>query len=307
MTSRLRHFSAGIQDSALTIHGNLQADRLGRYFAQAGLHFTNIFSSDLQRAYKTAEAIRLAQDVNAAAGKLEVAQLAVLREQDFGIYEGKPFHVRQRISKASGKGEHRYLYSQDPVFKDVESKESMNSRMDSFIQAHLLLLLPIESPRAETIVAVVSHGIILSHLWRCFLKRFPKNSVTLGPDLTLGRKGSTALEYLGGWSNTGYLELDIQPMRMDGTITHSATDIQLVSQSSDEGPLSHRLPIKMTVKAVNGKEHLKSLKRTRGGVGSSKYDEGQTKIEAFFKKTNINLLDVSVQMDLVRETPTRPA
>jgi len=40
----------------------------------------------------------------------------------------------------------------------------------------------------------------------------------------------------------------------------------------------------ITVKTINGKDHLKGLKRTGGGLGSSKFEEGQKSIETFFKK-----------------------
>jgi hypothetical protein len=41
------------------------------------------------------------------------------------------------------------------------------------------------------------------------------------------------------------------------------------------------------IQKINGKDHLKGLKRTGGGVGSSRFDEGQRKIETFFKKQKV--------------------
>ena len=40
----------------------------------------------------------------------------------------------------------------------------------------------------------------------------------------------------------------------------------------------------MLINTVNGKDHLKHLKRTGGGVGSSKFDDKQKTIESFFKR-----------------------
>lgn len=286
----LIHCSAGVQDSALTIHGHLQVERLGRFFAQAGVRFTSIFSSDLQRAFKTAEALRLTHGIGSDQEEValpEVCQLTVLREQDFGFYEGKPFYTRQRDSKISGKAgsQHR----EDHDFKDVESTDSMTLRMNIFVQNHLLHLLFDENFKAEQVVAVVSHGIILSHLWRCLLTLFPKGSVTLCPSLSLGSEGKTVvLEHLGGWSNTGYLELDILPGQVDAsTANGSAKTDQRVPQSSCKNPSLRTVPLKMTVKTVNGNKHLKNLERTRGGIGSSKHDEGQKKIDSFFKKQKL--------------------
>lgn len=265
----------------------MQVERLGQFFAQAGVRFTNIFSSDLQRAFKTAEAIRRAQGIgkdHEGVALKEVSKLTLLREQDFGFYEGKPFYTRQRDSRLTGKTHHRSQHCEDPDFKDVESTESMAWRMDSFIQNHLLQLLNDN----EQIIAVVSHGIILSHLWQCLLKLFSKGSVALSPSLTLGIEARTAeLEHLGRWSNTGYLELDILPTPVNAVCTNSFTStVQRVPQSPSISLGLRPVPSKMIVKTVNGKEHLKTLKRTRGGVGSSKHDEGQRKIESYFKKQN---------------------
>lgn len=212
----------------------------------------------------------------------------VLREQDFGFYEGKPFYARPRDSHKSGRENHRSHHQDDPDFRDVESKGSMDSRMNTFLADDLLPLL-FDEQEAENIVAVVSHGIILSHLWRCFLSLLPKNSVALIAGLSVGKGGVTALEYLGGWSNTGYLELDIQ--------RRSSTAVELPSSKpSLQPPVSRTIvrdslpklhDYKVIIRTVNGKEHLQGLKRTKGGVGSSKFDEGQKSIDSFFKKQKV--------------------
>ena len=267
MGTKLKFGSAGVRDSALTVQGVLQAERLGQHLAALGNRYTDIFASDLQRAVKTAEALRAAQVKDDSKPKATVQQIQELREQDFGFYEGKPFYARQKDSTKTGKDNHRAKHKSDPDFQDVESKESMTARTDAFVSKHLLPRLKAASSNHPNVIAIVSHGIILSHLWRSILALFPRQTlqVTLGPNVSLGGGGVTFLEYLGGWSNTGYLELDI------GAGTSNV----------GEAPLSHS---RMLIKTVNGKEHLKGLKRARG-VGSSQYDEGQKKIETFFKKT----------------------
>lgn len=207
--------------------------------------------------------------------------LMVLREQDFGYYEGKPFYARSRDSNRSGKEEHRSRHQDDPDFVNVESKESMALRMDQFLQDHLIPLLNAERKEEEQVVAIVSHGIILSHLWRCFLRLLPKNSVTLSPGLSVGTGGATPLEYLGGWSNTGYLELEVQ--KMTSTKISAASDQTKSPAFKLEDTTAFCGNYKVVIKTVNSKEHLQGLKRTRG-VGSSKFDEGQKSIDSFFKK-----------------------
>lgn len=269
------------------MHGSLQAERLGRFFTKRGLLFSHVYSSDLQRASKTASAICTWNDA-AGENKLQMIVKDVLREQDFGFYEGKPFYARPRDSHKSGKENHRSQYQDDPDFQDVESKESMDSRMNNFLADDLLPLL-FDEQKEEKIIAVVSHGIILSHLWRCFLKVLPKNSVTLTPGLSVGKGGVTTLEYLGGWSNTGYLELDIRRKSL-AAIEPAKSKSSLeppISQSIHKDSLPKLHNYKVTVKTVNGKEHLQGLKRTKGGVGSSKFDEGQKSIESFFKKQKV--------------------
>jgi len=289
---------------------------------------TEIFSSDLQRAYKTAEAIRLAQrsyETNIAG-----IQLLCLREQDFGFYEGKSFSARPRESKKTGKETHRDEHKNDPGFKDVESKVSMAVRANNFLDDHLLPLLRSETTRIQRNVAVVSHGIILSTLWRCLLKRFASRTVEFALGLHVGGTG-TLLEYLGGWSNTGYLELSIvkskgllpkiinsgTPKEEESQIIRvplviSATPMAEMEEAAKLMSASVVAPLDLTrdelqpeeaasaptrldvlhgwnmiIQTINCKDHLKGLKRTGGGVGSSQFDEGQKKIETFFKKRKV--------------------
>ena len=261
--------------------------------AANGSRFSRIYSSDLQRALKTATAIRLAQpppDCDAAPrASLEVTALTVLREQDFGFYEGKPFYARSKDSSKSGKEYHRSQQLDDPNFKDVESKESMANRISGFLLHDLVPAIRNEQNERDSDIVVVSHGIILSQLWRSFLRLIAANSITLSPGLSVGGGATTPLEYLGGWSNTGYLELEIlkkEPAATSDLANSTTTPPTPDPSSADrtEPPLLHQY--KMTIKTVNGKEHLKDLKRTRG-VGSSKFDEGQKTIESFFKKSNV--------------------
>jgi hypothetical protein len=41
------------------------------------------------------------------------------------------------------------------------------------------------------------------------------------------------------------------------------------------------------VNAVNSQEHLKGLKKTRGGIGNLKHDSNQQKVDSFFKKRKL--------------------
>ncbi|RDL40161.1 uncharacterized protein BP5553_00140 [Venustampulla echinocandica] len=301
-------------NSALTNHGVLQANYLGAHLAATDVKISHIFSSDLQRAVKTAEAIRAAQSPLLG----EIKKLQLLREQDFGSYEGKAFS--QRPPRTNKSGNHRDLESHhyDPGFKDVESKQSMIIRMNSFIDAYLLPISE-EGPAEQLTVVIVAHGNILSYLWRGILKRFNARDVTVASGVIV--TGSTlSLEYLGSWSNTGYLELEWKSgnstaqhsgiFPKEGTVatdTNPSTPTKTSAQSKSSSPsLAQQVPpplqdrpiipasvlalpprllhMSLVVKAVNSQEHLKGLKKAGGGIGSLKHDLSQKTVDSFFKK-----------------------
>jgi broad specificity phosphatase PhoE len=328
--------SAGSRDSALTNHGYQQATRLGKHLSTRGLSFTHIFSSHLKRAVKTASVIREAQVASASADNvgvmLDVKQLPVLMEQDFGYLEGKKWSERSTAAKDM------------PGFADVESKVSVAGRADSFLDDHLLPLLCRESGSTDESILIVSHGVFLSTLWKRLLVRLHPRSVSLSPELRTTARPS--LEHLGGWSNTGYLELhmtqsatkDVHFVRTPGTIPPSVSAPSQPDLTTAEGesakvqpppttikdPLTSKearanlmkkaapvftgdveqLKVHQTTKAtnstprllddwtmiimkVNAKDHLTGHKRTGGGVGSSRHDNSQKNIDAFFKRRKL--------------------
>ena len=201
-SSALTVLSAGVTDSALTNHGVLQTQRLGKYLVDRQ-RFTQIFSSDLQRAYMTAKAIEDAQNSKRSeGGNTSVVQLVDLREQDFGSLECLPWS-----SKQSDMTTHKLPKPGDTGFKPKETSEAMANRADSFLDDYILSQLAVDEEE-EAVIAVVSHGLILAVLWRSILARFGAHKVSLGSEIS-SKTGSRPLEYLPGWSNTGYVELDI--------------------------------------------------------------------------------------------------
>lgn len=263
----------------------------------------------------TAEAIREPQDPKPP----PTTKLPLLREQDFGFYEGKTFFERPSNSSKSGKETHQVAHRDDPRFRDVESKESMRKRTEDFVLGHLTKLL-YDVDESHTVV-VVAHGIILSHLWRTLLKNFQPGNVSVTSNVqNMGRGFS--LEHLGMWLNTGYLDLEIRQASALKAITESSQSVasntisqasvgiqeHIVSDTTQPAPLkvgmaescnplspptSANLSAKMfldlslVVKAVNSQQHLKGLKKTRGGIGSLKHDSSQKTMESFFKKRKL--------------------
>jgi hypothetical protein len=150
------------------------------------------------------------------------------------------------------------------------------------------------------------------------LLRLPRRSLTIVPEVTAAR-GDIVLEHLGGWSNTGYLHLEIRKdePRTDPDTTAEKIEVPEsmdfspppVSPSKDasvstdtlEGGASDSKPdaasstcnsnnltgYSTKILSVDSKQHLVGLKRQRGGIGRSAHDESQKKLDGFFKKQRV--------------------
>ena len=81
----------GQRDRALTDIGLQQAHQIADKMKEANLHFDRIYSSPLQRAFKTAEVI--SQTLGLAAP----LKLDTLIERDFGVMTGKPLKDIEKL------------------------------------------------------------------------------------------------------------------------------------------------------------------------------------------------------------------
>ena len=307
---------AGVRDSALTNHGSDQAHRLGEHFAKNDVKLTHIFASPLSRAFKTAEAVQKAQsqsDIDGAPpsmNRVDIVKVPDLIEQDFGYYEGKPFFARSDPKK-TGREVHHDKHKDDAGFVDVENKDSLAKRADAFLDQHLMPLF--ETSAEKLCVVVVSHGILLSNLWRRMLLRLPRKSLTIAPEITAVRD-NIILEHLGGWSNTGYLHLSLSkdvvktsptmPMVLSSPSLGPVTALESPSPGMGQAvPLQNAKSTEVhdaseppkavsrvlrgwstTIVAIDSKQHLVGLKRQRGGIGRLAHDGGQKKLDSFFKR-----------------------
>lgn len=262
---------AGVTDSRLTNHGLLQAQRLAAHLVTTRkLLFSQVFTSNLQRAQKTANELCSAQNAAHKDTVIDPITLTILQEQDLGSFELLPWN-RSDSSRQNDPG------PGTPGFKPKETPASMRIRADTFIDDYLVPLLALDA-ESEQHVAVVSHGLFLGAFWRTMLLRFQPSTIKLKlNELTSG--AGKSLERLPSWSNTGILELGIHQKPESGD---SSGETQLTAATpSDRQPL---LNATMEIRAVNSKEHLSNLKRTRGGLGSSASDGKQKNIDVFFKK-----------------------
>lgn len=138
----------GHKDLPLSPEGLAQAEQAGRRFSPGDA--TAIYSSDLQRAFQTAQPI-------AAALGLTIVRLPALRERNYGRCEGMIRHeVASRYPEDA-----TALRERDPdyVLPDGESLRQHQQRIEACITALA------EKHAGETVV-VVTHGGALDLIYR---------------------------------------------------------------------------------------------------------------------------------------------
>ncbi|KAG7072005.1 phosphoglycerate mutase [Colletotrichum scovillei] len=270
--------SAGSRDAPLTNHGVLQAKRLGEHLAtrtaEASAPITHVFSSNLQRAYRTAMLACHTSDADAQASSstdvgsipstvgVAPLQLAELREKHFGTGEGQRFGARSSGERHEG----------------AEDHDSMRVRAERFVNEYLAPLFAcVEGERDEEqegassgteSIIIVAHGIILGVLARVLLAAGNFGSLATG---------TSDQQQRFSWSNTGYLLIHIKSMP-----AVDAKEPAGLRSGTQEPKWPH---LKLEIVEVNCIEHLRGLKKTRGGIGSAKFDEKQKTLSAFFKPT----------------------
>lgn len=166
----------GHGDSPLTVNGELQAKKVADKLRS--IHFDLAFSSDLLRAKRTAEII--AKEHN-----LEVATTELLREKNFGTYEGASyaafrafdnlFETLNETEKFTFKGH-----------ESIESDEEIVGRFITFLRETALTHL-------DKTILVGTHGammrVLLVHLGYGTYKQLSYSSVENGAHIVLESDG----------------------------------------------------------------------------------------------------------------------
>lgn len=201
-------------------------------------------------------------------------QTPLLQEQHFGSLEGTRWMPRGSASRSTFNG---VVSAMGPSYMEAESDESMSARTTAFLRDYILPLL-LGNSLEEEVVAVIAHGMILRVLWKCIADLFNPGDISISPDIdTSGIPAGSPL--MPVWSNTGFMELDIQPKRLtapSGALTRQVTSVAA----------GNSLPgWQMVVLSANSRVHLLDLRRTRGGIGSATYDQRQQTLDGFFRST----------------------
>lgn len=204
----------------------------------------------------------------------------LLREQYFGSREGVSIRQTPNTTyRGADTGPTAVIADVIPA----ETEISMRTRANKFLEEYLFPVLlshneslDNDAENCETAVAIVGHGIILRVLWNCLVQAFPPRSVHLTPEVAALCRGGTLVPF---WSNTGYMVLSIR--RYPVQSSDAAMDIDTPSVTTAESPLSGW---SIMVLSLDEKSHLRDLRRTRGGIGSSQHDTKQKSIESFFRR-----------------------
>jgi len=227
-----------------------QARAVGEFFADT--HLTAIHTSDLKRAFATAQALYDGQ--REPKPTFDSSQL--LREQHFGAAEGKPWsYASNRIfnlEEEIAKGVYPVPHGNDEKFPDGESINDLAQRAKEAITT---LVLPhvwqtAKEGKAGVHVAVVGHGLCISQLISQLLK--------------MSANQDEERDYRG-LLNTAWARVVIE------------------SEGAHEGQAaSMNRELIMHVTDVNRHSHTDNIKRQKGGIGSAAYDPKQKDIRAFF-------------------------
>lgn len=217
----------------------------------------HIFTSDLQRAYQTAEAIAEAQSPSSDDASSEdqasskVCRLSELREKDYGSSEGKKYGMKTGNLDQS----------------DSETHDAMRIRVDRFLDSHLIPIVD-KHVSDHIAIAIAAHGIILGVVLKALFERFPPR-----PSLSTPQSGSReGPPVFAAWSNTGVLQAKLE--------------LGVPMTESGKGPVVSHEEAHLTIELTNNLDHLAGLKKTRGGIGSSEFDSRQRTMDSFFNSAS---------------------
>ncbi|KAH7915428.1 histidine phosphatase superfamily [Hygrophoropsis aurantiaca] len=252
-TDNIRSVWAGWADAPLSNHGMNQARAMGQSLADT--HITTIYASPLKRAFSTAEALRDAQSK-----RPEINVSPLIREQHFGIAEGKPFTFHMAPGKTAeeywAEGVYPVQRHRHAKFPGGESSDDLAGRANQAVEE---IILPVvwetaRSGEQGVHIALVSHGLCIGELVSALIRKT--------------RLGEPTQSY-EGLMNTAWTRAVIS--------VKGSTEGQPSQFSDQETPV-----LQVQITDVNRHEHIDGIKRQKGGIGSSAYDPNQQDIRAFF-------------------------
>ncbi len=157
----------GSTDIELNQEGRQAAINTGKAWETMGLHFDQVYSSPLKRAYETACL------VSAYTG-LTVCKDDRLRELCFGVLEGEPV---SRLNDSEADPDHGCFFSQPECYQRPEGGESLE---ELCVRAKSFLDELFETYTHEERILIVAHGAMNKALMRVLKKSEMKDFWTGG-------------------------------------------------------------------------------------------------------------------------------
>ncbi|KAL0961205.1 hypothetical protein HGRIS_006173 [Hohenbuehelia grisea] len=160
-TDNVKSVWAGWKDAPLSNHGMNQARALGQVLASTPLKA--IHSSDLKRAFMTAESVQACQQ----ATQPLIIPSALLREQHFGVAEGKSYrtqrHLGMSLDDHFAQEMYPTIHSRTEKFPEGESTNDLALRAVEAIKGIVLPYVwdAAQDGSADSIVAITSHGLFI--------------------------------------------------------------------------------------------------------------------------------------------------
>ncbi|ORX34765.1 histidine phosphatase superfamily [Kockovaella imperatae] len=260
-TDNLKPLWAGWSDAPLSVHGMNQAKALGESFKSTRVDA--IYASDLLRALWTAQQIERNQ-----AQRPPFTTSSLLREQNFGIAEHKPFG--KEYTRGPGRS---FKFEDGESLNDVRARA--NEAFSQFIERHLQECR--RRPPTTRHIVVVAHGIF--------------NAEFIGG--LLARRGAQGLDWgYKGMTNTGWTRLELGyedemtnphdadlKTNPDPAVTPSSRPAEPPEVDENQVQLP-RLNVRIISTDVT--KHLDGIHRQKGGIGSQGFDSSQKDLRAFF-------------------------
>ncbi|OAA69898.1 Histidine phosphatase superfamily, clade-1 [Cordyceps fumosorosea ARSEF 2679] len=127
------------------------------------------------------------------------------------------------------------------------------------VQSMLLPELTKWGARADDLVIVVAHGLLLQPLYACLIERVPWGRLTVDRGIAPHPPMGFGPALRPHWANTAYLEAMVV---LDPVVGGGG--------------------LRMHVIRVNCTVHISELKRTRGGIGRAAHDDRQRTLDSYF-------------------------
>jgi len=154
----------------------------------------------------------------------------------------------------------------------------VSARAKRFLDAVLLPLLEdLLQADGPQCVFIVAHAGIHSYVWLQFVRLLKALQVpTLSAPGVMRAESVPLDEFLG---NAAYHKVVLKTK----TLPFEASSSSRSAATSAIGPALSAAHVNFS--AINYADHLSGLKRTGGGIGNSKFDKKQRKIDSFFPQS----------------------